>query len=95
MQQVVDVVNEQKNHATELIEDFMIAANGVVARMLEKVSSLRRIVKQPKRWDRIVATGGGRTVRNFRRLLIPKRSMIFWSNARQRTPIILPIFRLP
>jgi exoribonuclease-2 len=52
--QVVDVVNQQKNHATELIEDFMIAANGVVARMLEKVSSLRRIVKKPERWDRIV-----------------------------------------
>jgi VacB/RNase II family 3'-5' exoribonuclease len=52
--QVVDVVPQQKNHATELIEDFMIAANGVVARMLEKVSSLRRIVKQPERWDRIV-----------------------------------------
>jgi VacB/RNase II family 3'-5' exoribonuclease len=53
-EQVVDVVNQQKNHATELIEDFMIAANGVVARMLEKVSSLRRIVKTPERWDRIV-----------------------------------------
>jgi VacB/RNase II family 3'-5' exoribonuclease len=53
-QQVVDMVNQQKNHATELIEDFMIAANGVVARMLEKVSSLRRIVKTPERWDRIV-----------------------------------------
>jgi exoribonuclease-2 len=52
--QVVDVVQQQKNRATELIEDFMIAANGVVARMLEKVSSLRRIVKQPERWDRIV-----------------------------------------
>jgi VacB/RNase II family 3'-5' exoribonuclease len=52
--QVVDVVQQQKNRATELIEDFMIAANGVVARMLEKVSSLRRIVKQPKNWDRIV-----------------------------------------
>jgi exoribonuclease-2 len=52
--QVVDVVQQQKNHATELIEDFMIAANGVVARMLERVSSLRRIVKQPERWDRIV-----------------------------------------
>ena len=52
--QVVDVENQQRNHATELIEDFMIAANGVVARMLEKVSSLRRIVKTPKRWDRIV-----------------------------------------
>ncbi len=53
-QQVVDVMNQQKNHATELIEDFMIAANGVVARMLAKVSSLRRIVKTPERWDRIV-----------------------------------------
>jgi VacB/RNase II family 3'-5' exoribonuclease len=52
--QVVDVVQQQKNHATELIEDFMIAANGVVARLLEKISSLRRIVKQPERWDRIV-----------------------------------------
>jgi exoribonuclease-2 len=52
--QVVDVVKQQKNRATELIEDFMIAANGVVARMLERVSSLRRIVKQPERWDRIV-----------------------------------------
>jgi VacB/RNase II family 3'-5' exoribonuclease len=61
--QVVDVVKQQKNHATELIEDFMIAANGVVARMLEKVSSLRRIVKVPERWDRIVqlaATHGGK-----------------------------------
>jgi VacB/RNase II family 3'-5' exoribonuclease len=57
-QQVVDVVNQQKNHATELIEDFMIAANGVVARMLEKVSSLRRIVKKPERWDRIVQLAG-------------------------------------
>jgi exoribonuclease-2 len=53
-EQVVDMVRQQKNRATELIEDFMIAANGVVARMLEKVSSLRRIVKQPERWDRIV-----------------------------------------
>jgi VacB/RNase II family 3'-5' exoribonuclease len=53
-QQVVDVAKQAKNRATDLIEDFMIAANGVVARMLEKVSSLRRIVKTPERWDRIV-----------------------------------------
>jgi len=53
-QQVVDVVKQEKNRATELIEDFMIAANGVVARLLEKVSSLRRIVRTPARWDRIV-----------------------------------------
>ena len=53
-QQVVDIANQQKNHATELIEDFMIAANGVVARLLEKDSSLRRVVKTPERWARIV-----------------------------------------
>src|ERR1700720_61429 len=53
-QQVVDVVNQQRNHATELIEDFMIAANGVVARLLEKVSSLRRIVRTPDHWDGIL-----------------------------------------
>ena len=53
-QQVVDVVKQEKNRATELIEDFMIAANGVVARLLEKVSSLRRIVKTPAHWDGIV-----------------------------------------
>jgi exoribonuclease-2 len=51
---VVDVVKQQKNRATELIEDFMVAANGVVARFLENVSSLRRIVRTPQRWDRIV-----------------------------------------
>jgi exoribonuclease-2 len=53
--QVVDVVKQQRNEATELIEDFMIAANGVVARRLADVSSIRRVVKTPERWERIVA----------------------------------------
>ena len=52
--QVVAVVKQERNRATDLIEDFMVAANGVVARFLENVSSLRRIVRTPKRWDRIV-----------------------------------------
>jgi exoribonuclease-2 len=53
---IVDVVRQEKNRATELIEDFMIAANEVVARMLDsnKVSSIRRVVKTPERWPRIV-----------------------------------------
>ena len=47
---------EQKNQAKTLIEDFMIAANGATARYLEdkNLPSLRRVVRTPKRWDRIV-----------------------------------------
>jgi VacB/RNase II family 3'-5' exoribonuclease len=48
---------DEKNRAKELIEDFMIAANGVTARYLsaKKFPSLRRVVRTPKRWERIVA----------------------------------------
>ena len=55
-EQVIDLAREDTNDATELIEDFMIASNGAVARLLEarRVSSIRRIVRTPKRWDRIV-----------------------------------------
>lgn len=51
-----DLEAERGNRAKELIEDFMIAANGVTARYLEarKVPSLRRVVRSPKRWERIV-----------------------------------------
>ncbi len=47
---------EEKNRAKEIIEDFMIAANGVTARFLSanKFPSIRRVVRIPKRWDRIV-----------------------------------------
>ncbi|MGD0856528.1 MAG: RNB domain-containing ribonuclease [Dehalococcoidia bacterium] len=53
---IKDLQAETKNRATELIEDFMIAANDVTARFLheKKVASLRRVVRVPKRWDRIV-----------------------------------------
>jgi VacB/RNase II family 3'-5' exoribonuclease len=47
---------EEKNRAKEIIEDFMVAANGVTARYLSarKFPSIRRVVRTPKRWDRIV-----------------------------------------
>jgi ribonuclease R len=48
---------EEKNRAKEIIEDFMIAANGVTARYLseKKFPSIRRVVRTPKRWERIVS----------------------------------------
>jgi exoribonuclease-2 len=51
-----DLEADKKNRAKDIIEDFMIAANGVTARYLtsKKSSSLRRVVRTPKRWDRIV-----------------------------------------
>jgi len=47
---------EHKNRAKSLIEDFMIAANGSTARFLagKNFPSLRRVVRTPKHWDRIV-----------------------------------------
>ena len=59
--QPVDIALQQKNRATSLIEEFMVAANGVVARTFEAagVASIRRIVRAPKRWDRIVELANG------------------------------------
>jgi exoribonuclease-2 len=58
--EIRDLEVEEKNRARELIEDFMIAANGVTARFLETrhLPSLRRVVRTPKRWDRIVEVAG-------------------------------------
>ncbi|GAK56200.1 exoribonuclease II [Candidatus Vecturithrix granuli] len=57
-----DLAAERKNRAKDIIADFMIAANGVTARYLasHKFPSLRRIVRTPKRWDRIVALAAER-----------------------------------
>jgi exoribonuclease-2 len=54
---LADLLPDERNRAKELIEDFMIAANGVIARYLESkgLPSLRRVLRTPKRWDRIAA----------------------------------------
>jgi VacB/RNase II family 3'-5' exoribonuclease len=53
---IVDLKAERPNRAKELIENLMVAANGATARFLEEkgLASLRRVVKEPARWDRIV-----------------------------------------
>ena len=55
-EEVKDLQSEKRNRAKAIIEDFMIAANGLTARYLasKKLPSLRRVVRTPKRWDRIV-----------------------------------------
>jgi VacB/RNase II family 3'-5' exoribonuclease len=52
---VVELRQSKRNNARLLIEDFMIAANGVTARFLarNKFASIRRVVRSPERWDRI------------------------------------------
>ncbi len=54
--EIKDLEAEKKNSAKDIIEDFMITANGVTARYLaaKKLPSLRRVVRTPKRWDRII-----------------------------------------
>ncbi|HXX53947.1 MAG TPA: RNB domain-containing ribonuclease [Thermodesulfovibrionales bacterium] len=53
---LMELEKEKKNRARDIIEDFMIAANGMTARYLnaKMFPSLRRVVHIPKRWDRIV-----------------------------------------
>lgn len=58
---VVELARLQKNRATSLIEEFMVAANGVMARTFDdaEIASIRRVVRTPKRWERIVELAEG------------------------------------
>lgn len=58
---LTDLRADERNRAKELIEDFMIASNGVVARYLQSKgrSLLRRVLRSPERWPRIVALADG------------------------------------
>ena len=53
----VSVELVEKTRASHLIEDFMIAANVAMAEFLDEHQSptIRRVVRTPERWDRIVA----------------------------------------
>jgi len=62
---LTDLTDDPKDRAKELIEDLMIAANTATAQYLDTHGqpSLRRMVRTPKRWPRLVelaAQHGGR-----------------------------------
>lgn len=57
---IVDLKVVAKNLARDLIEDFMIASNSAIAKFLEAKgrSGIRRVVREPERWGRIVELAG-------------------------------------
>jgi exoribonuclease II len=54
---VIDLGMRERNRASYIIEDFMVRANQVTSEFLDghHSPSMRRVVREPKRWDRIVA----------------------------------------
>jgi len=58
---LADLLPDEKNRAKELIEDYMIAANEVTAKFLDARGSpsLRRVLRAPERWERIVELAAG------------------------------------
>jgi exoribonuclease-2 len=88
---IKDLQAEKKNRATELIEDFMIAANDVTARFLhdKQVPSLRRIVRVPKRWDRIVEIASHL---NYQLPAVPdsKALNLFLTAQKAANPVVFP-----
>ncbi len=58
---VAALLPERRSRSKELIEDFMIAANGAIARFLgeKRFPVMRRVVRTPERWPRIVEIAAG------------------------------------
>lgn len=52
---IVDLVVKKKNPARYIIENFMVAANGVMVKFLEKHNCpyIQRVVRRPEKWFRI------------------------------------------
>jgi len=88
---VVDLAADEKNRAHALIEDFMIAANGVTARYLKakRLPSLRRVVPIPRRWERIAALAAALGER-LPSQPDPRALGEFLDRERQRDPLRFP-----
>ncbi len=94
--EIQDLQVDETNRAKEIIEDFMIAANDVTARFLhgKKIPSLRRVVRSPKRWDRIVEIAAQHNF-SFRRSRIRRRWRVSWPRRKPPTRSVFPIFLCP
>ena len=60
--QVVAIKQQVQNRARQLIEEFMVATNGVTARFLagKRRAAIRRVVRSPERWARIAQVAAER-----------------------------------
>ena len=61
-EQVVAIKQQEQNRARQLIEEFMVATNGVTARFLagKRRAAIRRVVRSPERWARIAQVAAER-----------------------------------
>jgi exoribonuclease-2 len=89
--QVKDLEAEETNRAKQIIEDFMIAANDITANFLlsKNVPYLRRVVRSPKRWDRIIEIAAQH---NFRLPAEPDSKMLagFLNAQKSADPLRFP-----
>jgi VacB/RNase II family 3'-5' exoribonuclease len=86
-----DLLPNRNNRAHELIENVMVAANGVAARWLQNKGqpSLRRVLRTPEHWDRIVALAaehGG----HLPALADARALNAFLATSRQQSPAQFP-----
>jgi len=90
-ERVVAIREQPHNRARQLIEEFMVAANGVAARYLsgKRRASIRRVVKSPERWLRIAEVAGAR---GWQLPLKPDALALeqFLAAERQRDPLRFP-----
>ena len=88
---ISDLEVEETNRAKQIIEDFMIAANGVTVRFLggRSIPSLRRVVRVPRRWDRIVEIAASHAFR-LPKSPSPRKLEMFLTMMKKADPLRFP-----
>ena len=89
--QVTDLAVRRHNVAEDIIESFMVAANVAIARLLKQKRSLsiRRVVRTPRRWDRIQALAARFSVR-LPSTPAPQALSIFLEQRKAADPLRFP-----